>query len=282
MVMFKLISTFMTKCVHLPKLTSSNDVSNLHEIYGEVEFSLRNLNSLKVEKSSFGSLLVLLLNEKLPNDIHFNLARKFKDDVWKLDDMPTFLKTEIEAKERSISVRFSTDSFESKSYENNHQNYSASAWLTHASTKACPFCNLRNHNASKYLKVANPNIRKQIFERERTLRFLPLESGHVAKFCKKSYYCKRCNGKHNILVCTFKKAEEPPNDAAESIAINLNHAENGNLIQTAITMVSNLSNTKSDNSSVIFDAGRALFQHNCEKNKFANNSEKEFLYKSIW
>ena len=51
-----------------------------------------------------------LLNEKLPNDIRFNLARKFKDDVWKLDEMLIFLKTEIEAKERSISVGFSTDS----------------------------------------------------------------------------------------------------------------------------------------------------------------------------
>ena len=87
--------------------------------------------------------------------------------------MLIFLKTEIEAKERSISVGFSTDSFESKSYKNSHQRYLASALLTHASKKACPFCNLANHSASKCLKVANPNIRKQIL-REKILCFICL------------------------------------------------------------------------------------------------------------
>ena len=93
----------MIKFVHLPKIRSSNDVS-MRKVDDEVEFSVRNLKSLKVESSSYGSLLVPLLNEKLPNDIRFNFARKFKDDVWKLDDMLIFLKTQIEAKEHSISV----------------------------------------------------------------------------------------------------------------------------------------------------------------------------------
>ena len=76
----------------------------MRKVDDEVEFSVRNLKSLKVESSSYGSLLVPLLNEKLPNDIRFNFARKFKDDVWKLDDMLIFLKTQIEAKQHSISV----------------------------------------------------------------------------------------------------------------------------------------------------------------------------------
>ena len=63
---------------------------------------------MKVETSSYGSLLVPLLNEKLANDIRFNLAPKLKNGVWKLDDILIFFKTEIEAKNRSISVGFST------------------------------------------------------------------------------------------------------------------------------------------------------------------------------
>ena len=107
----------MTKFVGLPRIRSSNDVSDLRKIYDEVEFSVRNLKSLKVETISYGSLLAPLLNEKLPNDIHLSLARKFKDGLWKLDDMLIFLKAEIEAKEPSIFVRFSTDSL---SYRNSH------------------------------------------------------------------------------------------------------------------------------------------------------------------
>ena len=190
----------MTKFVQLAKIRSSNNVSNLRKIYDEVEFSVRNLKSLKVETSSYGSLLVPLLNEKLP--IRFNLACKFKDDVWKLDNMLIFLKTEIEAEDRS---RFSTGSL---SYKNSPKSYSTSALLTHASKKACPLCNLANHSASKCLKVANPDIRKQIL-REKRLCFIYLQSGHVAKFCKASYQCKKCNGKYNILVCAFKKKVEP-------------------------------------------------------------------------
>ena len=69
-----------------------------------IEFSVRNLKSLKAETSKYGSLLVPLLNEKLPNHTRFILARKFKDDIWKLDDMLIFFKTEIEAKQLFISV----------------------------------------------------------------------------------------------------------------------------------------------------------------------------------
>ena len=115
-------------------------------------------------------MLVPLSNERLPNDICFYIARKFKDDVLKLKDM-LFLKTEIEAKGRSISVGFSKDSFEIKSYVNSHQSHSASALLTHASKKAWPCCNLGNHNGSKCLKVANVNIRKKIL-REKRLCFI--------------------------------------------------------------------------------------------------------------
>ena len=73
-----LISAFMTKFVQLSKKRYSSGISNLHKIYDGVEFSVRNLKSLKDETSSYGSLLVPLLNEKLPNDIRFNLAREFK------------------------------------------------------------------------------------------------------------------------------------------------------------------------------------------------------------
>ena len=52
---------------------------------------------------------------------------------------------------------------------------------------------------------------------------------------------KRCNGKRNISVCTFKKEEEPQNDndKVENIAQNLNRAGNSTLLQTAIAIVSN-------------------------------------------
>lgn len=74
-------------------------------------------------------------------------------------------------------------------------------------------------------------------------KFICLDFGDVAKFCKKNYQCQKCNDKHNILVCTFEKVEEPQNGngTPESFAKNLNHAESSTLLQTAIAMFSNLS-----------------------------------------
>ena len=76
-------------------------------------------------------------------------------------------------------------------------------------------------------------------------------------FARQVINVKSATIKHSISVCTFQKTEEPQNDndTAESIVTNLNHAENGTLLQTAIAMVSNLSNTKSDNSVILFDTG---------------------------
>ena len=71
---------------------------------------------------------------------------------------------------------------------------------------------------------------------------------------------KKSNGKRNISVCTFKKEEERQNDndRVESIAQNLNRSGNSTLLQTAIAIVSNLSNTKSGNSATFFDNGSSL------------------------
>ena len=54
---------------------------------------------------------------------------------------------------------------------------------------------------------------------------------------------------------TFHTEPQDDNDTAESIATNLNHVENSSLLQTAIAVASNLSNTKSDNSAILFDTG---------------------------
>ena len=63
---------------------------------------------LKVEVNLYGSLLVPLLNEKLPKELSLQIARNFKDDIWPLEDMKV-LKNEIQAKEHSLSVRTSFD-----------------------------------------------------------------------------------------------------------------------------------------------------------------------------
>ena len=62
-----------------------------------------------METSCYGSLLVPLVNEKLPNELRVNIAKSFANDIWDIDIMINFLKKEVEAKERSFAVGMSFD-----------------------------------------------------------------------------------------------------------------------------------------------------------------------------
>ena len=104
-----LISAYMQKFVQITKLRNSNDIKRLRFLCDSVETTGCNLKSLRVETSSYGSLLVPLLNEKLSNDLRVVTARNFENKVWTLDEILKFLKTKIQAKELSLPVTAAND-----------------------------------------------------------------------------------------------------------------------------------------------------------------------------
>ena len=99
-----LINAHMKKFVSLNNVESVHEVKGLRKLFNTVESSIRNLKTLKVEVNSYGSLLVPLLNEKLPKELSLQIARNFEGGVWPLEDMIKVLKNEIQAKERLLSV----------------------------------------------------------------------------------------------------------------------------------------------------------------------------------
>ena len=67
-----------------------------------------------VDPSPDGNLLVPLINAKLANELRLLIARKFENKVWLLSNLLKYLKIEIEAKERSVSLgHFYTERVES-------------------------------------------------------------------------------------------------------------------------------------------------------------------------
>ena len=103
------------------------------------------LQTLKVDTNSYGSLLVPLINKKLPTDIRVIVARKFKSEVWDLNEMTEVLKLEIEAKELSVSVstsyvdkqenEFPFEKFSSSALYSNHKSFVKGNKAT-----SCVFC----------------------------------------------------------------------------------------------------------------------------------------------
>ena len=72
------------------------------EIYMiKVSLALEILQTLETDANSYGSLLLPLINAKLPTDICVLRTIKFKSENWHLNEMIEVLGTEIEANKTS-------------------------------------------------------------------------------------------------------------------------------------------------------------------------------------
>ena len=111
----------------MPIIKSVNDVKRLRKLYEKVKSSVRNLKTLDLDPSSYGDLLVLLINAKLPNELRLLISRKFGNELSLLSDLLKHLKIEIKAKERSVSLGH----FYAERVESNRDNrFTTSALLT--------------------------------------------------------------------------------------------------------------------------------------------------------
>ena len=255
-----LISSYMKKFVLLPKIVSDNDVKGLRKILDQVECSVRNLRTLKVETSCYGSLLVPLVNEKLPNELRVNIAKSFANDIWDIDIMINFLKKEVEAKERSFAVGMSFDLDDD--IKNSSDVFSSSALYSqnkYSSRKPkvqhCVFCDKNNRSSNRCFKITDMEARKDLVKQKK-LCFVCLEKGHAAYSCTlKNYSCKKCHRKHNIAICTFSKQNTQKHfpsteerSETPSTTSNISTNKNNVLLQTATVSVSN-------NIQLLFDSG---------------------------
>ena len=76
-----LLSVHMTKFVQLPKTKPSSGVKGLQNMYGQIGISVQNLKSLDIDITTYGSLLVPLLNDKLLSEHRVILSRKLENDL---------------------------------------------------------------------------------------------------------------------------------------------------------------------------------------------------------
>ena len=203
----------MKKFVSLNNVKSVHDVKYLRKIFDTFESSIRNLKTLKVEVNLYNSLLVPLLNTKLPKELSLHIARSFEDDVWSLKDMMKVLKNEIQAKERSLSVATFFDLSDNncsgdQSFSKDDYNLSALVKTSYKqSKKQCIFYNLKNHKSYKCLRVTEPAARKEILTQNKNC-FIRFELRHVTKNYNWEYKYKKRNGKHNVRFVPFPITKE--------------------------------------------------------------------------
>ena len=97
-----LITAYMETLLKLSKV-KGKDVSGLRKLFNEVENCLRSLRSLKVETSTYGSLLLPLLKDKVPDDFLIQIGRRFGTEVWTLDLFMTYFEEELVTAENCLT-----------------------------------------------------------------------------------------------------------------------------------------------------------------------------------
>ena len=94
----------MNKFVTLARVKNDRDIKGLRKLLDQTESSIRNLTSIDVTTDRYSTLIDPLINDKLPDNIHINIARKFDDEIWNIGKLITLLRKEVEANEHLFAI----------------------------------------------------------------------------------------------------------------------------------------------------------------------------------
>ena len=74
----------MNELIKLNKVNGSN-VTELRELYDHIESNIRALKTVGIQQENFGSLLIAIILEKIPNVIRLQISRQLGKENWNID-----------------------------------------------------------------------------------------------------------------------------------------------------------------------------------------------------
>jgi len=74
-------------------------------VYDKININVRVLEALGISHEQYGSLLIPVIMTKLPYNLHLQIARFTKKDIWVVDELLEVIKVEVEAREMSESMK---------------------------------------------------------------------------------------------------------------------------------------------------------------------------------
>ena len=202
-----IINSHMEHLLNLQAVTDSRELRKLRKLYDTIEQDIRGLRSLDVEVSSYGSLLISVIQGRLPRDILIDIGKEMNlkhGGVWNPETLMESLKLEIETRE-CVKIK---GSFKESSSHTRKPGYgkntsipqTSAALLGGNSAPDCTFC-LGKHPSFDCHVVTNLQEQKNIL-RETGRCFLCLRRGsHISRDCKSSVKCHICNGHHHVSLC---------------------------------------------------------------------------------
>ena len=216
--------------MNIESVTSSRDLKGLRKLHDSVESHVRSLTAIGVNPTSYGSLLVPVLLNKLPPELQLIASRKVAEEDWNLAPLLKIIEEEIAARER-VQTKPSQVAQPQGQRKNAEQNFPTATTLVSnmaPSALMCCFCQ-QPHPPAKCATVTQIEARKQILKRSGRC-FRCLRKGHIGRECRSSIKCSHCNGRHHASVCP----REPLQQSSS------NGSSQGNSIPTATTAALNV------------------------------------------
>ena len=143
-----LISAHMESLLRINKITSRHNGKGLRMLYNHAESCVRNIKSLKLDTSGYGSLIISILKERLPDEITMITSRKFSEQIWTLYKVMEHFNSELRAQENCITPP------SNKSVHESHRKggyYTTSGLFGQTSEVACVYCGREEHSSSNAL-----------------------------------------------------------------------------------------------------------------------------------
>ena len=165
----------ISQLLQLPMVYSEKNITKLRQLHDDIETNFRSLEALGVDRSSYSSIIVPALLEKIPESIRLTMFRFGGDKLeWDMQELLTSFAKELDIRERHVPIF-------NAAYNNNHthqqqrgdrprhqnQNQTervstASALLVERSKpKKCQFC-FEDHDAEDFKNFQKPEERKAI------------------------------------------------------------------------------------------------------------------------
>ena len=203
--------------MNIESVTSSRDLKGLCKLHDSVESHVRSLTAIGVNPASYGSLLVLVLLNKLPPELQLIASRKVAEEDWNLVPLLKIIEDEIAARER-VQTKPSQVAQPQGQRKNPEQNFpTATTQVSNMAPSAlmCCFCQ-QAHPPAKCTTVTQIEARKQILKQSGRC-FRCLRKGHIGRECRSSTKCSHCNGRHHASVCPREPLQQLSNNASSQV-----------------------------------------------------------------
>ena len=237
----QIISAHMDDLLKLPVCTDEK-ATHLRVVYDRVFANVRGLESLGINATQYGSFLIPVIMSKLPAEVRLQIARVSVKEVWEVEELLTVIKSEVEAREISDTVKV-TEQRQVPPRRVPPSSASALLVTEGGNNKInCVYCK-GDHYSAACEKLKEPVARTDSLQKDGHC-FLCLGKRHKVGQCTSTRRCRHCKRKHHQSICRGNVEDSAGNTSSNEQTSTLSNP-------------SNVAATSHSNSKVLLQTARA-------------------------